>query len=263
MRIARPPDSEERLPWRLALLALAMLFILAGSGVSQVLPTPAHKRSEWFSYKGDHEIKGKWALHLDGSWRRMDDANWVQGMVSPGLNYQVSPSVQVAGAYVYFMTRPGGLHWSPASYPEHRIQGQITIARKLWSIPLRHRFRAEQRFQGSGARDGLARGWNRQQRARYMLRGDIPLKRGQDGRAVLSLGLYDEIFFHVGRNAGAMFDQNRIYAGITYRPSRTLAFECGAFTQRHRRETGGLESSAAVLVSVSSTAPLRHLFGRR
>ena len=156
-----------------AVLALAMFFVTAGSGISQVLPAPNHNQSEWFSYRGVHEIKGKWGLQLDGSWRQMNDANWMQWVASPGVNYQVSPSIQITGAYAYFMTRPGGLHWNPASFPEHRMQEQITITRPLWKIPLRHRVRADHRFIGSGAGDGLERSWYRQQRVRYMLRSDL------------------------------------------------------------------------------------------
>lgn len=240
-----------------------MLFAAAGSAVSQVLPTPNHNQSEWFSYRGDHEIQGKWGLHVDGSWRQMNEANWVQWLASPGVNYQVSPGIQITGAYAYFMTRPGGLHWNLASYPEHRIQEQITITRPLGRIPLRHRIRADHRFIGSGAVDGLERSWYRQQRLRYMLRSDIPLRRGAGGRTVLSLGIYDELFFHYGRKEDGQFEKNRIYAGFTFRPSRTLAFECGAFTQRTHRSTGERESSVALLVGVSSTAPLRRLFRRR
>ncbi|MCL4783341.1 MAG: DUF2490 domain-containing protein [Bryobacterales bacterium] len=246
-----------------AVLALAMFFVTAGSGISQVLPAPNHNQSEWFSYRGVHEIKGKWGLQLDGSWRQMNDANWMQWVASPGVNYQVSPSVQITGAYAYFMTRPGGLHWNPASFPEHRMQEQITITRPLWKIPLRHRVRADHRFIGSGAGDGLERSWYRQQRVRYMLRSDLPLRRGAGGRTVLSLGIYDELFFHYGRREDEQFEKNRIYAGLTFRLSQTLAFEGGAFTQRTHRATGERESSIVVLFGVSSTAPLRRLFGRR
>lgn len=246
-----------------SLFVLAVLIVAARSGVSQVMPTPAHQQSEWFSYRGDHEISGKWGLHLDGSWRQMNEANWMQWVTSSGVNYQVSPSIQVAGAYAYFMTRPGGLRWSPASYPEHRMQEQITITRPVWKVPLRHRIRADHRFIGTGAKDGLERSWNRQQRLRYLVRSDIPLRRGNGGRPVLLLGLYDELFFHSRERGEGFFEKNRIYAGLTLRPTRTLAFEFGAFTQKTHRGNGERESSMAILVGVSSTASLRQLFGRR
>lgn len=246
-----------------ALMIAIALLLCARIGLSQSTITPFNKQVQWFAYSGDHAVKGKWSLHFDGGWRQMNDANWNQWLVRPGVNYQVSPNVQVSGAYSYFMTHPGGLHLGLASFPEHRLQEQLTVTQKVKKIPLRHRFRTDQRFLGSGAREDVDRSWHLQHRARYMLRSDIPLKRGEGARTVLSLGLYDEVFFHYDRRDGASFEQNRIYAGLTLRPSRTLAFECGAFSQRFRHAGGGLENNVVVLIGISSTVSLSHLLGRR
>lgn len=244
-------------------LVIAIAFLLfTRIGHAQSTSTPFNKQLQWFAYSGDHAVKGKWGLHFDGGWRQMNDANWNQWLVRPGVNYQVSPNVQISGAYSYFMTHPGGLRLGLASFPEHRLQEQITLTQKVKKIPLRHRFRVDQRFLGSGARDDADRSWHLQHRARYMLRSDIPLKRGEGDRTVLSLGLYDEVFLYHGPRGGIGFEQNRIYAGLTLRPSPTLAFECGAFSQRFHHAGGGLENNVVLLIGISSTVPLSQLLGR-
>lgn len=224
---------------------------------------PLNKHLQWFSYSGDHPVKGKWGVHLEGGWRRMDDADWKQWFVRPGVNYQVSRNVQISGAYSYYMTRPAGMDWDYASYPEHRLHEQLTVSHRLKALPLRHRWRVEQRFIGSAAGDGGAeRTWDRRYRTQYQIRSDIPLKRGEGQRTVLSLGLYEEVFLRIHTPGASAFEQNRMYAGLTYRPSSTLAFEGGAFSQRYRRIGGGMEHNVVVQFQVLSTLPFGRLFGK-
>lgn len=240
----------------------ALLFGLAQTCFAQNAAVPFNKQLQWFSYSGDHALKGKWGLHLEGGWRRMSDADWRQWFLRNGVNYQATPNVQISGAYSYFMTRPAGMHWDYASYPEHRLHEQITVTHKLKKLPLRHRFRVEQRFLGSAAReDDVDRTWNQLYRGQYQIRSDIPLKRGENGRTVVSLGLYEEVFLRYRTAGASAFEQNRIYAGLTYRPSSTLSFEGGAFSQRYQRIGGGLEHNVVVLFQLSSTAPFSKLFG--
>ena len=85
-----------RWQWRQGAPALLMVIALmlgARIGHSQSTATPFNKQSHWFAYSGDHAVKGKWGLHFDGGWRQMNDANWNQWLVRPGVNYQVSPNV--------------------------------------------------------------------------------------------------------------------------------------------------------------------------
>ncbi|MCZ2153321.1 MAG: DUF2490 domain-containing protein [Bryobacterales bacterium] len=245
------------------LLVLFALLYGAPLCPAQNSAVPFNKQLQWFSYSGDHPVKGRWGVHLEGGWRRMDDADWKQWFLRQGINYQLAPNVQISGGYSYFMTRPAGMRWDYASYPEHRLHEQITASHHLKRLPLRHRFRVEQRFLGSADfGDDDHRAWNRLYRGQYQIRSDIPLKRGRENRTVVSLGLYQEVFFRIRTPNAPIFEQNRLYAGLTYRPTRTLAFEGGAFSQRYQRIGSGMEHNVVVQFQLLSTLPLGRLFGR-
>lgn len=256
------PVALRRVAQSLSVLVLLALLLPVGTH-AQIVKPPFNKSSQWIAYSGDHAVKGKWGLHFDGWWRQMDAATWNQWVLRPGVNYQLNRSVQLSAAYGYFMAHPGGLQWAGGSAPEHRLQQQLTINRPIGKVPLRHRFRADQRFLGSGHRDGVPRSWLHQHRARYMLRSDIPLKKAENERTLLSFGVYNEFFWRFDEQAGSAFDQNRIFAGFTYRPTKTLAVEIGAFNQRFQPMTGGrYENNMVMIIGVSNTAPLNQLFGR-
>ncbi len=254
------PAQRQRSMWAI-LLAVCVLGIYPYSIRCQITPVPYNKELQWFAFGGDHVVKGKWGIHFDGGYRQMDHAAWDQWLVRPGVNYQLRKNIQLSAAYGFFNTHPGGVGWKPGAAPEHRLQQQITISRPIRKLPVRHRFRTDQRFLGSGFRDGHDRSWRLQHRARYMFRTDIPLRKAEDNRTLLSLGLYDEIFFRYDGLDGSALDQNRVFAGLTLRPTRTSAVEVGAFAQRCRPPLGGpLENNVVLLISFSSSAPLSWLF---
>lgn len=248
-------------PWPFCVL---LLVSVAFALPAQIILPPHNKSSQWFAYSGDHAVRGKWALHIDGGWRQTDASTWNQWLLRPGLNYQVSRKLQLSAAYAYFMTHPGGLSWATGSSPEHRFQQQLQIKQPIRKLPLRHRFRADQRWLGSGFQDGVPRSWTLQHRARYLIRSDVPLKKVGHERTLLSFGAYNEVFWRWDEQFGSAFDQNRFFAGFTYRPSKTLAVDIGAFHQRLQPLTGGrLENNVVLVLAVSNTAPLRALFGHR
>ncbi|MBE0657961.1 MAG: DUF2490 domain-containing protein [Bryobacteraceae bacterium] len=231
---------------------------------AQRTAVPFNKNLQWFAYAGDHKVAGKWGVHFDGGWRQMSNALWNQWLVRPGVNYQLSPKVQLSGAYSYFNTHPGGLDWEPSAAPEHRLQQQLVIQQPLGKVNLRHRYRFDQRFLGSGYVEGRDRNWNLQHRVRYMLRGDIPLKRLSNETTAVSLSLYNELFLRYGYAGVSAFEQNRIFAGLAFRTAHATAIETGVFNQRFQPLSGGrIENNYVLVISVSNQLPLNRLLRRK
>lgn len=243
---------------------LLVLLLLAAPAEAQRTAVPFNKNIQWFAYAGDHKVAGKWGLHFDGGWRQMNNSYWNQWLLRPGVNYQASPNVQLSAAYSYFNTHPGGLDWESAAAPEHRLQEQISIQQPVGKAGLRHRARIDHRFLGSGFVEGSDRTWNLQHRVRYMLRGDIPLRRTVDERPTVFLALYNEFFLRYGFAGVSAFEQNRIYAGLGFRPGGATTIETGVFNQRFKPLAGGrMENNYVLVFSVSNQLPLARLLRRK
>ncbi|HNY39420.1 MAG TPA: DUF2490 domain-containing protein [Bryobacteraceae bacterium] len=242
-----------------------VVFLLAAAPLcAQTGSAPYDKRQQWFIYSADHAVSSKWGFHFDGSWRQMNDALWNQWNIRPGVNYQLSRNVQLSAAYSYFNSHPEGLASTNRASPEHRLQEQIVVGQPAGKLALRHRFRFDQRFLGSGYEPGRERTWNLQERVRYMIRTDIPIKKAKDDRPVVYLGLYNEMFLRFGYAGHSTFDQNRIYAGLGFRPSKRYGIETGVFNQRFKPMAGGrLENNYVLVVTFINQMPLKELFRLR
>ncbi|MCU0247417.1 MAG: DUF2490 domain-containing protein [Bryobacter sp.] len=241
-----------------------LLAALLSPAFAQSVATPIDKRSQWFTYSGDHPVSRRFAFHIDVGFRQMNVTPWQQYLVRPGVNYQLSKRFSLAAAYGYFQTNPEGLVLDRNSLPEHRFQQQITYSQPAGKLVLRHRFRVDERLLGSPLRPGQGRFWSLQNRLRYMARLDVPLVRDARERPVVYLAVYDEVFFRYQDAVRTHFDQNRLYGGIGYRPTRYEAIEVGVFNQRFQPTgIGRIENNFVLWVTFSSTAPLKQVFGRR
>ncbi|MBN8731562.1 MAG: DUF2490 domain-containing protein [Acidobacteria bacterium] len=257
----RPLPSSRRPFRRVSLPAALLLACLPALG--QNFSQPFDKQIQWFAYSGDHAVAGKWGLHFDGGWRQVSHADWNQWLVRPGVNYQWSRRVQLSAAYSYFNTHPAGLAWDEQSVPEHRLQEQILIQTPVRKIALRHRVRVDQRFLGSGFAENSQRTWNLQHRLRYMIRTELPLRKGASERPVVYAGVHNEILFRLGYTGGSNFDQNRLYGGIGARPHKEASIEAGVFHQRFQPMAGGrMENNYVFVLTVSNQLSLSRLLGR-
>jgi hypothetical protein len=244
-------------------VASCIFLLLPGRAHAQTRTTVFSKHYRWFNYAGDHPISGRWGLHFDSHFREQGGASWHQWLVRPGLNYQVRRGISLGVTYAYFKSYPGGATPVGSSAPEHRFHEQITIARKIGRIPLKHRVRFDQRFLGSARHDAtLTRTWRTENRFRYMLRSDIPIKRAADERVQVYLGLYNEAFFRFASAGYSTFDQNRSYAGLGFGLSRWMTLEIGAFNQRLKQNTGKIENNNVMQIAIGSTMPFRHMISR-
>jgi hypothetical protein len=171
------------------------------------VPVPAQTSSKildfnphgWYLYSGDHSVAGRWGVHFDGQWRRSNIATrWQQFQLRPGVNFQATGNILLTAGYAYTRTYPYGDFPVIAAFPEHRIYEQALVRHRRKSVTLLHRIRLEQRFiRYPSTQD---RSWTYQNRFRYLLKGEIPLRFRRDKSGGWYLPVYDEILLGIPPN---------------------------------------------------------------
>ena len=216
-----------------------------------------HNAHAWYMYFGDHKASKHWGLHLEGQWRRADfSASWQQLLIRPGVNFHVNKNLMLTAGYGFIRSYPYGQYPTTAgAFPEHRLYQQALVKHKIRKIDFQHRLRSEQRWVGVANTNT----WRTQDRFRYMLRADIPIK----GR--WSLGTYNEYFANYGRNvAPDYFDQNRAYVAVGYNTGPLGRVEVGYLHQAVAQRNGRvLEYNHTLQVAFFSNTPLSWFGSRR
>ena len=104
------------------------------------------------------------------------------------------------------------------SVNEHRIFQQFTSKQSVGVVSLTHRYRFEQRFVEADYK----------MRLRYFLAAKIPLQKTESGVSKLYLSAYNEVFLNT---KSAVFDRNRVYAGVGYQLTKNIRMEAGYMNQ--------------------------------
>ena len=240
-------------------LALAASHALAQSPLPKLLDFNRHA---WVSYSGDHAVAGRWGVHFDGQWRRSDlGLKWQQYQLRPGLNYSPSDRILLTLGYVFTKSYPYGDFPVRDAFPEHRIYQQAVIRQPWGSVRLQHRIRMEQRFVRYPTPQPEV--YTYQNRFRYLLKAEIPLKRRPDGQPSWYVPVFDEILIGLPPNYGSRpFDQNRIFAGIGY-AAPGASVEVGYLSQFLGQRNGRIfEMNNTLFVAISSNARLDGLWRR-
>ena len=158
-----------------------------------------------FEAFGLEDTKLKW--WFDGHLRYLDDAGgFNQSIVRPGIGWTLNERSTVWAGYGWIRTSA----LSGLEFDEHRIWQQWTWSKNLedWKLGLRSRF--EQRFVGTG--DDLGLRFRQFFRATHKL-PSVPK---------MTLVGGNEIFYnlnHTDWGAQGGFNQNRVFAGLGYKPS--------------------------------------------
>lgn len=169
----------------------------------------------------------------------MYGAAWRQWLVRPGANYRLSEQWQLSLTYSYFSVHPGGLLEPRGAVAEHRMHQQAEYSHRWKNNVVRHRFRLEERWLSSPWREGEPRSWRWQDRPRYMLRVDKPLRRAGSNGGPITLTWYNEVLFSFRSPAPSAFEQNRVYGGIQWKLSRNFSLDLGAFHMAFKPQNGG------------------------
>ena len=101
---------------------------------------------------------------------------------------------------------------------EHRIFQQFITKQQFKGIGLSHRYRFEQRFIEGDFR----------MRFRYFLAFNIPLEKTEEKDSFWYASAYNEIFLNT---EAAVFDRNRVYAGLGYKLNKNIKLELGYMNQ--------------------------------
>ena len=211
----------------------------------------------WYNYFGDHPVSERWGIHLEGQWRRHDViTKWQQLLLRPAVNFSPNKNLMLTAGYAFVDTYPHGDFPARYRFPEHRIFEQAILRHELGRVRVQHRYRLEQRYLGQKIQptDNHIDSWRYENRFRYMVRMNIPLK----DENKLYLGVYDEIMVKFGNNSGPNnFDQNRAYAALGYSLSQHFKLEIGYLLQILQQRNGLVtEYNHTLVLSLLSTASI-------
>lgn len=195
-----------------------------------------HTFNTWFAWFNNAKFSEKWGMNNDIQFRA--GKNWNSSsllLIRPGVNYYVNERHTASLGYATTLVT-NELSTNARRLTEHRIWQQYIINDKILGVSTQHRFRLEQRFLKRPDETAFA------QRARYFIRGIIPLDRPLNGQFSqgIFMALQNELFFNIqNKDAlnGKLFDQNRIYASMGYRFSSRYDIEVGYMNQFLLRST--------------------------
>lgn len=216
-------------PHGLLLLGTLALFTTDTAAQGGSWPT-VHQQALWLTTSLDHKITPSTSLWFDGAWRRMEIGDEPQQLLlRPGILHTIAPGVRIGAGYTYVATAPYGEVPIATPLREHRAWQQLTVAHTAGPVAITHRYRWEQRWIAPVTSGALGE-YRYQQRARYMVRAQLPLG-GLTYRSRAIIGFaQEELLLPVGHSGSAgRFTQNR------------FAFGAGLpFTARQRLEIGYL-----------------------
>ena len=263
----RPGCRKPRQP---GALFLALIFIPPALAAQEPKPTGGAEKSTWYLYFGDHPISPSWAVHLEGQYRRQGiGQRWEQLLLRPGVKYTFGHGLSGMVAYTYFRNYPfeGGSLGDPTTtgpQPEHRLLEEFQVKHKLGgggekAIELAHRFRAEQRWQGTSTIGIGTTDWEFGERARYRLTDDIPFRWSTEGARPDYVSVYNEIFVNFGPHGGDnALDQNRTYGAVGWNLDKNFQIELGYLHNYMPTPSGVVgEHNHALQITINSTAPFR------
>ena len=188
-----------------------------------MLPFALHgQKSElgnWFVYIGNTKLKNNWNLHTEVQYRNYNAiGDLEQLLLRTGLGYSFNNNKNnILLGYGYILSEN---YLQPTqdkeSVNEHRIFQQFTSKQTVGSVVMNHRYRFEQRFIESDFK----------MRFRYFLGLQIPFSSKESNKFYASA--YNEIFLNT---QSAVFDRNRIYAGLGTHINKNIKLEVGYMNQ--------------------------------
>ncbi|GGG98589.1 hypothetical protein GCM10007415_37740 [Parapedobacter pyrenivorans] len=189
-----------------------------------------HVFGGWAGWFNNVRFSENWGMNNDIQFRTGKDWNTNSLLlIRPGVNYYVNTRQTASVGYAATLVT-SQLPVAGNRLTEHRIWQQYIINGDLLRMPTQHRFRLEQRFLRRPDETVFA------QRARYFIRGMIPLSRplGERFERGAFISLQNELFFNIHNKAalnGRLLDQNRAYASVGFRISSRYDIEAGYMNQ--------------------------------
>ena len=201
---------------RWSLVALMFALMLPAFSVAQ-----DSTFGNWLIYIGNKKLNSKWNIHNEVQYRNYNAiGDLEQLLLRTGVGYNLSENNHnILLGYGYILSENyTGLTDEKITVNEHRIFQQFTSSQKVGSVKLGHRYRFEQRFVEDDFR----------LRFRYFLSINVPFSKNEAGSTKLYGSAYNEIFLN---SESAVFDRNRVYAGLGYHLNQNIRVELGYMNQ--------------------------------
>ena len=226
------------MPHKLLLLNFLIGTLTGTQAICQHNRINTHGTLGWYNVFATKSINDKFSIHTEYQWRRNDFITQPkQSLLRIGGNYHIKPTILLRLGYAWIETFNYGeipINVFGKDFTEHRIFQMIQFSHREGILGLSHRFMLEQRFIGRYSSPELTREdeFVFTNRARYMFRGQVPLK----GRTIEDktpyVAAYDEIFIGFGKNVQAnVFDQNRFGILLGCRFHKKFSIEGGFLNQ--------------------------------
>ena len=220
------------------LLFSTLFLVFISQSVSGQNRISNHNNIGWYAYNGTFKLDSKFSIHTEYQWRRNDYIQtWQQSLLRLGINYQANSNLQLRLGYAWAKTFPHGeipINGMGKDFTEHRIYEMATVSDKIGKIDLSHRFMLEQRWVGRYSNASLMSEdqYPFLNRARYMIRLQMPLKGTSITDKTPYAAVYDEVMIGFGKNVGEnIFDQNRIGILLGYKFNNMIRLEGGYLNQ--------------------------------
>lgn len=220
--------------------------------------------NSWYLLGAEVGINDRWSANLDVQERRSGPIRQAQAFfIRPSLNYALGPAAKLGfGVARSELYQYGEV---PIAYqaPEWRVFEQLQLAQGIGRLAITHRYRAEQRWlgrRGADTSDHRIASWLQSGRARYQVKGLLPMhgERVEVGNGYLTA--YDEVFVSYGRNVvGNVFDQNRASVGIGWRYAKEWRSEVGFLQQTSLKPNGkDLEQNSTLTFALYYSRDAKH-----
>jgi len=175
----------------------------------------------WLIYIGNKKVNSQWNIHNEVQYRNYDAVGDLeQLLLRTGVGYNLSENNHnLLLGYGYILSENYVANTQDkTSVNEHRIFQQFTSKQSVGVVYLTHRYRFEQRFVEADYK----------MRLRYFLAAKIPLQNTESESSKIYLSAYNEVFLNT---ESAVFDRNRVYAGVGYQLTKNIRMEAGYMNQ--------------------------------
>jgi long-subunit fatty acid transport protein len=198
-----------------------------------------YQQLAWFSYANTIRFHPKWSLTSEIHERRFINPNrHHQFVLRSQTRYALGENWEAVAGFTYFLQSPNDPRATQRLVvPELRPHIQFNYNQPLGRLTITHRYRAEKRFFRNTNNGELAPGYTTNYRFRYRLGIEYRLTDIND--QPLKLKVNDELHVNAGKQIlYNRFDQNRIYAGLSYALLGNLEVEAGYLNWYQQRSAG-------------------------
>ncbi|MEJ8802568.1 DUF2490 domain-containing protein [Pontibacter sp. H249] len=220
-------------------ICLTISLVLASTYLFAQNKQVTHQQLLWFGYHNTLEWPNKWSVNTEIEERRFFNPDKQhQFLVRSQLKYTLGKDWNVAAGLAYFLQSPQNPRATEKLVvPELRPHLQLDYKQQIKKLSITHRYKAEMRFFRNTANGELADGYNSNYRFRYRIGLEYTV--AAINRQILKLKVSDEIMLNAGKRiVNNSFDQNRIYGGLNYTLSKSVAVEAGYLKWFQQRSSG-------------------------